>query len=198
MVRVGVALGATARAASTALRRQNVLKLPRQFGMGNLEVAFDALIPNSKFLLPDSCYFAFSLRRAAQYFFIRSDTALRAAADIPLRRRRAAPLPAPFRTRPATRSGNARRIAASSRRSSSRRDFAPSRANRCNSTRLKSATNPPYWTSAGHTRPTCWPVILTFALISVKPAYMGTRGLGDLGTRGLGDLGTRGLRDSGT
>src|SRR5947208_12507711 len=119
MVRVGVALGATARAAGTALRRQNVMKLPRQFGTGNLEVAFDALIPNSRFQItnsyfPDSCYFAFSLRRAAQYFFIRSDTALRAAADIPLRRRRAAPLPAPFRTRPATRSGNARRIAASS------------------------------------------------------------------------------------
>jgi len=52
------------------------------------------------------------LRRAAQYFFIRSDTALRAAADM-LRRFRRDPPPAD--RLPPNKSGNARRIAASSR-----------------------------------------------------------------------------------
>src|SRR6185295_6244031 len=70
-------------------------------------------------------YFAPPLRRAAQYFFIRSDTAFRPAADIGLRRRRRRrPPPAPVSAsvdaaacladprRPRNRSGNARRIAA--------------------------------------------------------------------------------------
>ena len=103
--------------------------------------------------------FASAFRRAAQYFFIRSDTALRAAADMVLRRRgrRLGPPAAAVvsadsagaarldvrRRRPPNRSGNARRIAASSRRSSSRRDFAPILASSCNSCRVKSATSPP-------------------------------------------------------
>jgi len=88
-------------------------------------------------------HFAFDFRRAAQYFFIRSDTALRAAADM-LRRRRL-PLVAPpgAACRLPNRSGNARQMAASSRRSSSRRALAPSLASRCSSLRLKSATDPP-------------------------------------------------------
>src|SRR5262245_10437342 len=81
------------------------------------------------------------LRRAAQYFFIRSDTAFRAAADIPRRRRRVDPPPEDFP--PRNRSGNARRIAASSLRISSSRDLAPSRASRCKSFLLKSVTHPP-------------------------------------------------------
>src|SRR5207237_6875098 len=103
-------------------------------------------------------YFAFVLRRDAQYFFIRSETAFRAAADILLRRRRrrvpprgAAPsLAAPWLARPRNRSGKARRIDASSRLSSSNRDFAPSRARRRISSRLKSATHPPSGQCAGH------------------------------------------------
>jgi len=59
---------------------------------------------------------------------MRIETALRAAADMP-RRRRLAPAgagAAAWRPRPRpNRSGNARRIAACSRCSSSRRDFAP-------------------------------------------------------------------------
>ena len=111
-------------------------------------------------------YFALALRRAAQYFFIRSDTAFRSAADIGLRRERRRPPPPadPVSAsldaarpadprRPRNRSGNARRIAASSRLSSSRRDCAPSRANRCSSCRVKSATNPP-WTMHWPRRPT--------------------------------------------
>jgi hypothetical protein len=94
---------------------------------------------------------AFLRLRSAQYFFIRSETALRAAADIRDRRRRrrvAAGVPvaalAFARPRPPrNRSGNARRMAASSRRSSSSRARAPSRARRCNSCRLRSATKPP-------------------------------------------------------
>ena len=88
---------------------------------------------------------AFLRLRSAQYFFIRSETALRADADIRDRRRRrrvvagvsvaaltfARPRP------PRNRSGNARRMAASSRRSSSSRARAPSRARRCNSCRVK-------------------------------------------------------------
>ena len=90
----------------------------------------------------------FSFLRAAQYFFIRSDTALRAAADMLLRRLRVA-AGAPIsradalRPRPLNRSGKAPRMANSSRRNSSRRALAPSRANRCISSRVKSATYPP-------------------------------------------------------
>src|SRR5262249_32592195 len=110
-------------------------------------------------------YFAFALRRAAQYFFIRSDTALRAAGDM-VRRRRLRPPPAapsalaaldevrePRRPRAPNKSGNALPIAASSRRSSSRRDFAPSRASRSNSSLVKSATYPP-WTISWPRQPT--------------------------------------------
>ena len=94
---------------------------------------------------------AFLRLRSAQYFFIRSETALRAAADIRDRRRRrrvAAGLSVAALTfarprPPRNRSGNARRMAASSRRSSSSRARAPSRARRCNSCRLRSATKPP-------------------------------------------------------
>ena len=49
--------------------------------------------------------------------------------------------PGDCRPRPPNKSGNARRMAASSRRSSSRRDFAPSLAKRCSSSRVKSATH---------------------------------------------------------
>jgi hypothetical protein len=76
------------------------------------------------------------LRRSAQYFVIRSDTALRAAADILDRRRRfeAAVLdldvPRPVGPRlPRNSSGKAARSAASSRRSSSSRVRAPTTAN---------------------------------------------------------------------
>jgi len=95
---------------------------------------------------------AFLRRRSAQYFFIRSETAFRAAGDMPDRRRlrRAAGVDdaaallsgmRPLGRLPGrNRSGNAWRIAASSDRSSSRRARAPRRASRCSSSRLRSAT----------------------------------------------------------
>ncbi len=57
---------------------------------------------------------AFAFLRAAQYFFIRSDTALRAAADMPRRLRRPPAVAPAFRAPREKRSGNARRMDASS------------------------------------------------------------------------------------
>jgi hypothetical protein len=95
---------------------------------------------------------AFLRRRSAQYFFMRSETAFRALADMRDRRplRRAAGVDdaavllsgmrALGRLPGRNKSGNAWRIAASSDLSSSRRARAPRRASRCSSSRLRSAT----------------------------------------------------------
>src|SRR5688572_8217973 len=84
-------------------------------------------------------YLPLAFRRSAQYLRIRTDTALRAAADIRPRRRR---LPELARAAPSARlaarrprpnsSGNSARIPASSSRSCSSRAIAPSRASRRN------------------------------------------------------------------
>lgn len=190
MVRVGVALGATARAASTALRRQNVLKLPRQFGMGNLEVAFDALIPNSKFLLPTSRLLLLRL-----LFTTCRPVLLHTLGYRPARGGRHSLTP-PTRRAPASTLQNA--ASDQIRKRPADRSFLvtqflqtrfrakPRQAVQLHSTQI--GHKPSILDKRWPHRPTCWPVILTFTLISVKPAYMGTRGLRDLGAGRLKDL----------
>lgn len=85
-----------------------------------------------------ACYFALTFRRSAQYFFIRAETAFRAAADMLRVRFRAAELTA---RRPVfvASSGKVRSSATTSARSLSSAAAAPARA----SSRMRSALRPP-------------------------------------------------------